>query len=356
MKKISAIVLIVVLAFVGLMHYREPALVESQNKISQEINHWEHISQYATLRISAPGDSSIVMAGVDSIPLWIKDFTSQYRNNGKWDSLIYNASKGDTILLDSLAYRLFSFALYFREYSKGDIDVGIGNLLRAWKIGADQPTQLPSKSQLDAFVKDLQTPFYVMDSLKRAMVILKPKHHIALGAFMEGAILQHMASVLERNGAQSYLLEISGDFLYKGVKPNGDPWTLGVKDPANPSELLAVVRTLPQMRSFCTSGDYEQKFVDKNGKQHHHIFNPRTGESSAGKHSATVSTSIPGMNENSLCTWFMILPLEQIKEKVRESKGKIETILVLDSGKVWISDGFRRSTQLVAPGYEILSP
>ncbi len=320
----------------------------------EKVHHWEYVSKYAVLRMSAPGDSAILFRGVDTLATWIKDFTSKYKYDGELDQKVFNAKLGDTIPLDEEAYDLFSFALKFREFSHGDIDVGIGNLLRAWKIGWDQESRVPTVAERKAFVKDLQTPFYSLDSIRKSMIILKPAHHFALGAFMEGNILNHMANQLEKAGAKSWLVEISGDFAYRGIKPNGEPWVLGVKDPANPDDLLAVARMQPDKHSFCTSGDYEQQFKDSKGKSHHHIIDPHTGESTVGKHSATVSTSIPWMNKNTLCTWFMILPFEDIKKVVAESNGQIETMLVLDSNRVWISPGLRNNIKMINPEYHVI--
>jgi len=318
------------------------------------VYHWDFSTEYATLKVSAVGDSARITANLDSMNVWAQSFTARYKSDGTLDSMIFNAKVGDTVHLESDDYDLFRFALRFRDFSHHDIDVGIGNLLRAWKISWNGQGQVPSDAQLKALVADLKTPFYSLDSVHQALVILKTKHHFALGAFQEGRILDEMESRLREAGATSWLCEVSGDFSYHGRKPNGDPWVLGVKDPEKPEELLATVKVMDDKFSFCTSGDYEQKFTDAKGHSHHHILDPHTGQSTQGKHSVSVSTSIPWMNKNTLCTWFMILPLESIRQEVLDAKGGIETLVVLDSNRIWMSPGMREHATLLNDQYQVV--
>jgi|GEM_PF-2689429 len=321
----------------------------------QRIHHWHIQTRWIDLNVSTPSDSAQMEKALQGTEEWLTGFQNRYRSGSKLDSIIFNANAGDTVPLDSEAYSLFSFALRFRTFSNGDIDVGVGNLLRAWKIGwRTDSSEVPSDSLRLALIEDLKTPFYALDSARHVMLILKSQHHFALGAFLEGALLDAVAARLKNAGADSWLLDVSGDFAFEGVKPGNVPWVLGVKDPENPDDLLATVQMLPGKHSFCTSGDYEQKFTDSTGKKHHHILNPHTGESTEGKHSASVTTSIPWMNKNTLCTWFMILPLEQIQKVVAESQGQIETIIVLDSSKAWISPGLRKNVTLLKDNYTLL--
>ena len=321
----------------------------------ETVHHWHIQTRCVDLKVTAVGDSLQISNALQGTEEWLTAFQERFRSGSTLDSAVWSAQTGDTIILDPEAYALFSFALRFRDFSGGDIDVGVGNLIRAWKIGwRTDSSQVPSDSLRLALVEDLKTPFYSLDSTRNGMIIHKGLHHFALGAFLEGFILDAVASRVKAGGAKSFLIDVSGDFAFEGTKPGNLPWVLGVKDPENPEELLASVTMQPDKMSFCTSGDYEQKFTDAKGKKHHHILNPHTGESTVGKHSASVTTSIPWMNKNTLCTWFMILPLEQIKKVVAESQGQIETMIVLDSSQVWISPGLRNNVSILKDNYTLL--
>lgn len=340
-------VLALFLGIAGLFYWRS-----NQTEVAGTIHHWEFSSRYAVFRISAVGDSLHIDRQVRDLDTWASQFTQRYKSDGDLDQKVFAAIPGDTISLDSLAYDLFAFALRFREYSHGDIDVGIGNLIRAYKESWAMGEATPPDSIVAQHVADLKTPFYDTIPGMHAIRVLKAKTHFALGAFMEGTIMNEVERRLQLAHAKSWLIEVGGDFAYSGLKPDGSPWILGIKDPAQPEQLLAVIRTMPEMTGFCTSGDYEQQFKAANGKMSHHILDPHTGYSTQGKHSVSVSTSIPWMNRNTLCTWFMVLPFPQIQQVVEQSNGQIEALVVLDSNRFWISNGFKQRVDILLDTYQ----
>jgi thiamine biosynthesis lipoprotein len=317
------------------------------------IYHFEYPFEYFTVNISAHGSPTAINAALDGLPKWLGDFQTKFRQSGPLDSLISTAELHQEIPLDSLSYAMFAFALQFRTYTAGKIDVGIGNLVRAWKQAAATNTTLPDSTR-ERLVAEMQTPFYRMDSASQSLVILRTGQHFALGAFMEGVILDEIDRRLATAGAQGWLAEVSGDFSYHGVKPNGEPWVLGLKDPYHPENLLAKVKMDPRKFSFCTSGDYEQTHTDAEGAQHHHILDPRTGKSSVGIRSVSVLQSIPGMNKNSLCTWFMLLSLDEIKAQIKASSGQISALVVLDNERVWVDPELAQFTEFLPHNYQIV--
>lgn len=350
MSRKAPIILVIIALAVALLVY-----LLRDWKSEARLFHWEFSSRYATIRVSAVGDSTPIFQALRDLEPWARTFTAQFKSDGELDRKIFAAQAGDTLHLDSLSYALFDFALRFRAFSQGDIDVGIGNLLRAWKTAWVQQEPSPPDSLIQQLIVDLKSPFYEMMPQQQALRILKTKHHFALGAFLEGAILVEIERRLRNAQVESYLVEVAGDFAYHGRKPDGSPWTLGVKDPAQPDQLIAIVRTLPDKNSFCTSGDYEQQFSAKDGARSHHIINPHTGYPTQGKHSVSVSTSIPWMNKNTLCTWFMVLPLPEIQRVIEKSQGQVEALLILDSNRIWISPGLRPHTQILLDHYQIVN-
>ena len=318
-----------------------------------EIKHYTYPFNYFTVNISAHGSQKDIDAVLVDLPQWLAEFQAKYRHGGAMDSVIYHAKAYDTIPLDSLAYAMFDFALFFRELSEGKIDVSIGNLLRAWK-NAWQNNQSLADSTRERLVAEKKAPIYQLESDSQSMKIQREKQHFAMGAYMEGIILDEIDNRLAKAQIPGWLAEVSGDFSYSGVKADGKPWVLGIKNPEQPKNLLAKVAMDPQKISFCTSGDYEQTHSTPDGKRHHHIMDPRTGESSIGNRSVSVMQSIPGMNKNTLCTWFMLLPLDEIKAKTQEFDGKIAALVILASNDIWVSPGLEQFIEFFPYDYKLL--
>ncbi|MCB9876272.1 MAG: FAD:protein FMN transferase [Planctomycetes bacterium] len=99
-----------------------------------------------------------------------------------------------------------------------------------------------------------------------------------LDGLVAGAAADAIGAQLRARGTDSFYLEITGEVLCHGVKPDGEPWRIGVVDPAadvvGGDAALRVVAL--RDRALCTSGDYRNALV-VDGKVVHHVFDPRTG-------------------------------------------------------------------------------
>ncbi len=82
---------------------------------------------------------------------------------------------------------------------------------------------------------------------------------------VKGWAIHHAASLLRTAGYNNYYVEAGGDIEVAGNNPDGETWTIGIRNPFNVNEIVKKV-TLRD-RGIATSGTYER------GK---HIYNPKT--------------------------------------------------------------------------------
>lgn len=106
----------------------------------------------------------------------------------------------------------------------------------------------------------------------------RPDVALDLDGLVAGAAADALAERLPQLGVHSFYLQITGEVLCRGTKPGGEPWRIGVVDPAADGAGGDVpIRTLAlRDRALCTSGDYRNGFVHA-GEFVHHVFDPRTG-------------------------------------------------------------------------------
>ena len=97
---------------------------------------------------------------------------------------------------------------------------------------------------------------------------------IDLGGTAKGFIADQLAKIFEEEGVEHFLLNLGGNIIAKGGKPNGDPFRIGVKNPQDPEKVLAAVPLTDG--SIVTSGMYERAF-EKDGKRYAHILDTKTG-------------------------------------------------------------------------------
>ena len=113
---------------------------------------------------------------------------------------------------------------------------------------------------------------------------------IDLDGIVAGAAADAIAVQLLALGVDSFYLQITGEVLCHGVKPDGSPWRIGVVDPSSDvaGGQRAVVTVPLRDRALCSSGDYRNAVVVGN-RVVHHLFDPRTGRN---PEHAVVSASI----------------------------------------------------------------
>lgn len=118
----------------------------------------------------------------------------------------------------------------------------------------------------------------------RRVEFARPGMALTLDGVAKGYIVDAMAQALRAAGAQHGLVDAGGDIAAFGGKAAGLPWTVAVRDPADPRAFRERIELFDG--ACTTSGDYEVSFDPQ--RRFHHILDPATGSSPRLAHSATV--------------------------------------------------------------------
>ncbi|HET9517770.1 MAG TPA: FAD:protein FMN transferase [Actinoplanes sp.] len=103
-------------------------------------------------------------------------------------------------------------------------------------------------------------------------------HRIDLGGIGKGLAVRLAAAALAGAG-RAHLVEAGGDCHVVGDGPQGDGWWIAVEDPAGGSMPVAVL----QIRDTgCATSSVRVRTWQVNGRQVHHLIDPRTGQSARG--------------------------------------------------------------------------
>lgn len=95
-----------------------------------------------------------------------------------------------------------------------------------------------------------------------------------LGAVGKGFAGDEAIAVLKSYGIKSALLDLGGNIQAIGSKPDGSPWTIGIKNPFGDDSVGALNI---KNSSVITSAGYERYFIGDDGKKYIHIFDGTTG-------------------------------------------------------------------------------
>lgn len=193
-----------------------------------------------------------------------------------------NSSENRSIKVSSDTYNVIKNACEVSERTDGALDITVYPLVKLWGF----PTgnyRVPSKNEIDTLLQSVDhTSIKTNDD--DMSVSVPTGTQIDLGAAAKGYISDDIRTLLKENGVESAVLSFGGNVVTIGCK-NGENWRIGVKYPYSEDNyaILDVSET-----SIVTSAA-DQRYFTENGKQYHHIIDPKTGyPSNSGLISVTV--------------------------------------------------------------------
>jgi len=254
---------------------------------------------------------------IDSLLTDFDLIASIYNKN----SIISKINQNDSnIKVNSTFIDIFNIGVNVSNQTNGAFDMSIGPLVNAWGFGPEEAIE-PDSTTIDSLLKLINyKKIYLIDN-----TIIKDNPNIKLdfNAIAKGYAVDLVGDFLSSKNIESYLVEIGGEIITKGHKPNGDDWIVGIEMPAE----TANAPQQPQSRisvsnmAVATSGNY-RNYYEQNGERFAHTINPKTGYPV--QHSLLSVTVIAKTcaTADAYATAFMVLG----KEKALEIAEKIKNL------------------------------
>lgn len=178
----------------------------------------------------------------------------------------------DTLTISEDMARVIETGLEFYEISEGMLDITMAPVSALWDFKSEEP-KIPEAESISEALTHVDISSVQLDgntlSFKRADT------QIDLGAFAKGYIADCLKEYLQSQGVVSAQINLGGNVLLVGSKPDGSDWRVGIQEPFE--DRGAVDRILEiSDQSIVSSGIYEREF-EVDGKQYFHILDPTTG-------------------------------------------------------------------------------
>lgn len=252
-----------------------------------------------------------------------------------WDenSVIRKVNRNDTsVVLNKIFIDNFDYAMRAAELSDGLFDPTVGPLVQAWgfhfKDGMEMtPEIVDSLKQLVGYRKI---------KIEDGKVIKEnPNMTLDFNAVAQGYTTDVIGEFLLLNNVDDFLVDVGGEILARGRKPNGDLWKVGIEKPAENKEADRIVQEIVELhnRSIVTSGNY-RKYVERNGKRYSHSLNPKTGYPSE---NTLLSATIICDNTawaDCLASICMIVGIDKAKEILATQENVKAYFIYIDEGEV----------------------
>jgi FAD:protein FMN transferase len=193
------------------------------------------------------------------------------------------APAGTWCKLPGECFHVLQQALHVARDSGGAYDPTAGALINLWGFGpSGQHTEagfrVPHASELEDASKRTGWQRITLDSASQ-QAFQPGGISLDLSAIAKGYAVDHVSRALHLRGLADHLVEIGGELVGSGLKPDGQPWWVSLEQPQShvenapemPDNLVAL-----HGLAVATSGDYRRYFVDQ-GAARCHTIDPRTG-------------------------------------------------------------------------------
>lgn len=247
-----------------------------------------------------------------------------------------NDADGKYVTVDSDTIEVLKDALYYCRKSQGAFDITIGKTADLWNFTNNKGT-IPAASRIKDTVSHVN---YRNISIRGQKAALKdPKAEIDLGAIAKGYIADQMKDYLEKHHVSSAIINLGGNVLLVGDKPDGSSYKVGVEKPFHTEQSLGTL-TLSG-KSVVTSGVY-QRYFRKNGTIYHHILNTRTGYPVSNQLYSVTIISDSSVQGDGLSTTCFALGLKKGMRLIEQTDG-VEAIFVTSDYRLHTSSGIGTS-------------
>lgn len=199
-------------------------------------------------------------------------------------------------------FRAIESALDMADITDGAYDPTIGAITKIWR--ASDGFHVPTDDELEracALVGASNVELQDRDRIK----FVKRGVAIDLGGIAKGYASARITEYLRANDIRSALINLGGNVIAHGGRPDGRPWRIGVQRPGGDrGDALCAIEV--HSMSVITAGIYERTW-NAAGETYTHIYDPNTGRPISGDLQSVTIVAEDPVAGDALSTAFMVL-------------------------------------------------
>lgn len=250
-------------------------------------------------------------------------------------SELYQVNQGLKRELSPETEELLEIALSYNRLSNGLFDPSIGPVSSLWDFHAEDP-KIPEDALIQAAL-----PLVNAEKIRLSnhIITMDTGMMLDLGAISKGYIADRIKEYLIEQGVKSAVIDLGGNVLCIGSRPDGTPFQIGIRQPFQDTNTAAAVLSITD-QSVVTSGIYERCF-EENGVLYHHLLDPGTGYPCDNELASVTILSGHSVDGDALSTSCFLMGMEQGMELI-DSLPDVYAIFITREGKLTYSEGFPR--------------
>lgn len=264
--------------------------------------------------------------------------SAQWKENNLPDKEFYLSEQGilRIAVSDDLG-ELIEKGLYYSKLSEGGFDITIDPVSRLWDFSSGKGT-VPERAVIR---QNLELVDYQKLHITGGYVEFeRPGMGLDLGGIAKGYIADRLKEYLQENGVTSGMVNLGGNVLCIGRKPDKEQFHIGIQQPfADRNETIAAINA--EDVSVVSSGIYERYIEAEDGTLYHHILNPKTGYSYENNLIGVTIVSEKSVDGDGLSTTVFALGLEEGLQLVNSLDG-VEAVFITKEEQLCYSEGFQK--------------
>ena len=271
--------------------------------------------------------------------------------NGALGQLNKNFAAGDStpVSSDKSIVAMIQASQILSQKSNGLFNPAIGRLIKLWQFDQLETESYqfspPAPDKIHSLLqKKPQMQDIIIDNGQ--VTTTNPAVILDFGAFAKGVAIEQMMQRLAAQGINNALLNAGGDLKVLGRK-NDRPWRIGIKNPASAQDstqpAIIAALNLNNNEALFTSGNYE-RFFEFQGKQYHHIIDPRSGYPARGTRSVTVLTEDAALADAASTALFIAGP--ELWPEIAEKMGIKYVMLIGEDNKIYLTPAMAKRIEL----------
>ena len=228
-----------------------------------------------TVQVFAPESEKLTLeVGIQRTLSRVVGSTSVYEPRS--DVSRFNAAEpGEWVEVSAEVARIVAVGLEVAELTEGAFEPTILPLVNIWGFGPQgRAEEIPSEEELETARAMIGWQALEVREDPPALRKSEPRE-IDLGGIAKGYGADAVADYLRDQGYSHFLVELGGDMVVEGGKPDGSLWRLAIEKPDERQRGIYRILELED-GGLVTSGDYRNYF-EVDGQRYAHTIDPTTG-------------------------------------------------------------------------------
>ena len=239
-----------------------------------------------------------------------------------------NHSKGNPVEVSDVTLELLQKGIEYGDLTNGKFDITIAPLMELWDF-KNNSGDVPSHDDILEALSHVNYKNIVIDGNK--VSLSDPDAAIDLGGIAKGYMADYLKEYLISEGIENALINLGGNILTVGSKPDGTPYYLGIQKPFD-KQGTTITSVKVTDSSVVSSGVYERYFEVDN-TLYHHILDTTTGYPCDNNLLGVTILSEKSVDGDALSTSCFVLGLDAGHKLIKTLDG-VEAIFITENYKL----------------------